>query len=201
MSCYITYKGKNYTQEDFIDFLKTQIPTKTFTWARRAENSYEVSSKGDTRFSALKATLKDGRTIEEAYQLDVKGYRAQGNNWRLGKGKPPLKPMSKEESWQAYKNLWRQFLEENPTLEQDLRNKASGKVLTDMFASTDISQARALAELLNEKTFNESKQGFKKEIKPGVEELFNENSSQQVQQDFNTLTDIDNFAEEAFKCK
>ena len=156
MSCYITYKGKNYTQEDFLDFLKSQIPTKTFTWARRAENSYEVSSKGDTRFSALNAKLKDGRTIEEAYQLDVKGYRAQGNNWRLGKGKAPLKPMSKEESWQAYKNLWRQFLEENPTLEQDLRNKASGKVLTDMFASTDISQARALAELLNERKSSSS---------------------------------------------
>ena len=151
MSCYITYKGKNYTQEDFLDFLKSQIPTKTFTWARRAENSYEVSSKGDTRFSALNAKLKDGRTIEEAYQLDVKGYRAQGDNWRLGKGKAPLTSMTKEQTWQAYKNLWRQFLEENPTLEQDLRNKASGKVLTDMFASTDISQARALAELLNER--------------------------------------------------
>ena len=27
MSCYITYKGKNYTQEDFLDYLKSQIPT------------------------------------------------------------------------------------------------------------------------------------------------------------------------------
>lgn len=164
MSCYIIYKGKNYTQEDFLDFLKSQIPTKTFTWARRAENSYEVSSKGDTRFSALNAKLKDGRTIEEAYQLDVKGYRAQGDNWRLGKGKAPLTSMTKEQIWQAYKNLWRQFLQENPTLEQDLREKASGKVLTDMFASTDVSQARALAELLNEKTFNESKGDSKQEI-------------------------------------
>ena len=157
MSCYITYKGKNYTQEDFLDFLKSQIPTKTFTWARKSENSYEVSSKGDARFSALNATLKDGRTIEEAYQLDIKGYRAQGDNWRLGKGKAPLTSMTKEQTWQAYKNLWRQFLEENPTLEQDLRNKASGKVLTDMFASTDISQARALAELLNERSLDKLK--------------------------------------------
>ena len=29
MSCYITYKGKNYTQEDFLDFLKTQIPSSS----------------------------------------------------------------------------------------------------------------------------------------------------------------------------
>lgn len=120
------------------------------SWARKADNSYEVSSKGDTRFSALNAKLKDGRTIEEAYQLDVKGYRAQGDNWRLGKGKAPLTSMTKEQTWQAYKNLWRQFLQENPDLEQDLREKASGKVLTDMFASTDVSQARALAEILNE---------------------------------------------------
>lgn len=146
---------------------KTESPqnlTIQFTWARRAENSYEVSSKGDTRFSALNAKLKDGRTIEEAYQLDIKGYRAQGDNWRLGKGKAPLTSMTKEQTWQAYKNLWRQFLQENPKLEQDLREKAVGKVLTDMFASTDISQARALAELLNEKTFNESKGDSKQEI-------------------------------------
>lgn len=29
MSCYIIYKGKNYTQEDFLDFLKTQIPSSS----------------------------------------------------------------------------------------------------------------------------------------------------------------------------
>lgn len=297
-NCYIVYKGKNYTQEDFLDYLKSLLPTKTFTWARRAENSYEVSSKGDTRFSALNAKLKDGRTIEEAYQLDVKGYRAQGDNWRLGKGKAPIVPyytglikpeqdtifvfgsnpegrhgagaakvakeqfgaiygqgeglqgnayalptkdlrikenkgfksispeqitenikklyevakqnptkkfkigytnttekslngytgfemiemfnnvsnrpsniifskewvdtgklnlISPEQSWQEYKSLWETYLNENPDLEQDLREKAKGKVLTDMFAFTDVSQARALAELLNERsldTFN-----------------------------------------------
>ena len=29
MSCYIPYKGKNYTQEDFLDFLKSQIPSSS----------------------------------------------------------------------------------------------------------------------------------------------------------------------------
>lgn len=43
----------------------------------RKSNFYEVSSKGDKRFSAFYARLKDGRTIEEAYQLDVKGYRVK----------------------------------------------------------------------------------------------------------------------------
>ena len=119
-------------------------------WARNNSNGYEVSSKGDTRFSALYAKLKDGRTIEEAYQLDIKGYRQQGNDWRLGKGKAPLIQITKEESWNKYKDLWRTYLNENPDLKQDLKEKANGKILTDMFASTDVSQARALSELLNE---------------------------------------------------
>lgn len=120
-----------------------------FNWARTAPNGYEVSSAGDKRFSALFARLKDGRTIEEAYQLDIKGYRSQGNDWKLGKGKPPLNPMTKEASWEAYKNLWRTYLVENPDIAKDLKAKAAGKILTDKFASTDVSQARALSEILN----------------------------------------------------
>lgn len=127
------------------------VQTGPIGWARRSDNNYEVSTKGDARFSALNAKLKDGRTIEEAYQLDVKGYRTQGNDWKIGKGKAPLKQISKEQSWSEYKNLWKTYLNENPALEKDLRKKSAGKTLTDMFASTDISQARALYELLSEK--------------------------------------------------
>ena len=29
MSCYITYKGKNYTQEDFLDYLKSLLPNQS----------------------------------------------------------------------------------------------------------------------------------------------------------------------------
>jgi hypothetical protein len=119
-------------------------------WARKAENGkgYEVSSKGDRRFSALSARLADGRTIEEAYQLDVKGYREHGNDWRLGKGKAPLRDMSPDQSYAEYKALWQQWADENPFLIQDLQTKCSGKLLTDMFAKTDINQARALYEIL-----------------------------------------------------
>lgn len=31
MSCYITYKGKNYTQEDFLDYLKSLLPNQSIT--------------------------------------------------------------------------------------------------------------------------------------------------------------------------
>lgn len=109
--------------------------------------SYEVSTAGDKRFSALNARLKDGRTIEEAYQLDVKGYRAHSSDWRAGKGKPGLDP--NVDLWVAYKGLWDDWALENPGLIRDLGERAKGKCLTDKFASSPVSQARALAEILN----------------------------------------------------
>lgn len=120
-----------------------------FTWARTARKGYEVSTKGDRRFSALVARLKDGRTIEEAYQLDVKGYRAVGNDWRIGKGRKPLgtKPV---DLYAEYLKLWEQWAQENPELIEDLRTAAEGRILTDCFATGGVSQARALAHILNE---------------------------------------------------
>lgn len=109
--------------------------------------SYEVSSKGDKRFSALYATLRDGRTIEEAYQLDVKGYRVHGSDWRIGKGQPALR--EGVDLWTEYKALWETWAQENPAPMTTLAEKAKGKCLTDMFASSPISQARALAEIIN----------------------------------------------------
>ena len=129
---------------------------EAYKWARYSDNNYELSTKGDSRFSALNAKLKDGRTIEEAYQLDVKGYRSQGNYWKLGKGKAPLRNISKEQTWQEYKALWKQWALENSILMKELAEKAKGKVLTDMFATTEISQARALTEILNEQLRTES---------------------------------------------
>lgn len=118
-----------------------------YKYARYAANSYEVSSHGDKRFSALYARLKDGRTIEEAYQLDVKGYRAISNSWKIGKGRPPLDKT--KDLWTEYLALWKQWALENPELIEDLRQRAKNRTLTDKFASSPISQARALAEILN----------------------------------------------------
>ena len=73
------------------------------------------------------------------------------NSWRAGKGKPPLLDMTQNELWEAYLGLWRQWAIENPVLMADLALKAKGKVLTDKFASSVISQARALCLLLNER--------------------------------------------------
>jgi hypothetical protein len=110
-----------------------------------------VSSVGDRRFSALNARLQDGRTIEEAYQLDLKGYRALGNDWRLGKGKAPLRDLTHEALWLGYLDLWRQWSCENPTLIDELHRQSAGRTLTDRFASTPTNQARALSIILTER--------------------------------------------------
>lgn len=118
-----------------------------YTWKRYG--GYEVSSKGDKRFSAFYARLNDGRTIEEAYQLDVKGYRKYGNSPMLGKGKPPLNKSI--DTWSAYLELWKLWCYENPDLLhqlKDLADKHNG-VLSDMFAKTNINQAHALSVCLN----------------------------------------------------
>jgi hypothetical protein len=123
--------------------------TKEPVWkfARFADDGYELSSHGDKRFSALHAKLADGRTIENAYQLDVKGYRAVSDHWRAGKGKPPLD--TSIDVYAEYLKLWQQWAQENPHLIADLAVRASGKTLTDKFAKTPVSQARALADILN----------------------------------------------------
>jgi hypothetical protein len=119
-------------------------------WARQYTGGYECSSAGDRRFSALCARLRDGRTIEEAYQLDVKGYRKYGNDWRIGKGKLPVRDLTHDQLWEEYLALWRRWACENPSLIEELQRLAAGRTLTDKFASTPISQARALAVILNE---------------------------------------------------
>lgn len=118
-----------------------------FDWGRQPHSfseGYEVSTKGDKRFSALVAKV-DGKTIEYHYQVNIKSY----SSIKEGKGKPPLNctPM---EAWLAYKKLWDKYL--TPELEADLRVKAAGCMLTDIFANGPVSQARALAELLNERS-------------------------------------------------
>lgn len=94
--------------------------------------------------------MPDGRSIECHYQCDIKGYDPGGTNWKAGKGKPPLN--TDIDLWVAYKGLWKVWATNNPKLMKELANGANGKdyYLSDVFASTDISQARALAELLNE---------------------------------------------------
>lgn len=120
---------------------------KEFTFNRRG--GYECSSKGDKRFSALFAVMPDGRTIEQHYQCDVKGYQPGGRDWKLGKSKPPID--KNKDLWAEYLALWEQWALAHPTLMDELAAGAilKNRVLSDMFATTPVNQARALATLLN----------------------------------------------------
>jgi hypothetical protein len=115
-------------------------------WDRVSDNSFEVSTQGNDigkAFSALNAKLSDGKTIEYHYQVNVKGYSSISE----GKGKPPKD--TSIDSYAEYKKLWERFAEENPEKMEQLRKASDGKVLTDKFAKTDVSQARALYEILS----------------------------------------------------
>ena len=269
------------TAKELNDF-RFKLRSSTVNWARTAENGYEVSTRGDKRFSALNAAFKSGtvidgvdvggRTIEDVYQFVIKKSgkgQASANSSKLnltpvrkGKmtfsygsskrsdvtsfttidairngertattryisdghidywkslkvgdiveftGKSPedrvlvriTKPLtklqadispeewSKKEGWsinyfndkvrpklseayqmeyeyigennkesiedfsytEGYLPLWQEWAKQNPELIEELREKSRGKVLTDQFANTRISQARALAQILNE---------------------------------------------------
>lgn len=139
-------------------------------------NSYEVSSRGDNRFSALNAKFKPktsitleglngkiildigGKTIEYVYQNMVKKSTKGGKPSEDSiLYNPNLKTKKQREDFSfllGYLPLWRKWAEQNPDLLKDLKIKAHGKVLTDMFATkSDVSQARALAQILNESDF------------------------------------------------
>ena len=270
---------------------KQSSQTTQFTWNRTSDNSYEVSSKGDKRFSALYATFKKGTvidgvdvggmTIEDVYQKVVKksgkgkapsrdsrlfidttpklrgkmsfafgSQRADGvtadttleaikrgertattrytsdgniNYWKQAKvgdviefsgqnGEKVLVRVTRElhqlpksttaeewsskEGWdtsrfeqrvkpkidkgeayqmefeyidqskeamedfsyrEGYLPLWQEWARQNPELMEELRENAKGKTLTDRFANTRVSQARALADILNSQRVKEQK--------------------------------------------
>ena len=150
-----------FVRDFFAGTLKVKKQDKK--WARLTQGGYEVSTQGDKRFSALIATFKKGTiiegvdvggmTIERVYQQIIK---------KSGKGKAPaqdsklynpaLKTKQEQEDFsytEGYLPLWKIWAEQNPKLIVELGKLSEGKVLTDKFASTRVSQARALADILN----------------------------------------------------
>lgn len=119
---------------------------KHYTWQRYG--GYEVSSKGDKRFSAFNAIMPDRRSLECHYQCDVKGYSPGGKNWRLGKGKSSL--IHYDNLFDQYLNLWVIWSSSNYDLLLDLHEKAQFiRCLSDRFATTEVNQAHALSVILN----------------------------------------------------
>lgn len=125
---------------------------------RVPRGTYEVSTRGDKRFSALHARVPslNNQLVEEIWQLDKKGFRELGNDWHLGKGRTP-RPGSPaygltfEESQALYTDIWRQMFRDKPDMLQALVDSAGDKILTDSFAQPGrVSQATALQAILEE---------------------------------------------------
>ena len=115
-------------------------------WARYNKNGYEISSKGDKRFSAFYAILPNGNSIEHEYQTTVKGYKSI----KEGKGKSPINNLTRDQLWENYLKLWTIWFLNNRELVIKLIKLSKGKVLTDQFATTEINQTRALITIINE---------------------------------------------------
>ena len=159
--------GAIYGKSEGLQGNSYAIPTKDIskhTWARYSDNSYEVSSVGDSRFSAHFATFKPGtvvfghdvsnRTIESVYQHGVKqGDWISDDNYKTGfpKDKTIIKGFDEDASFlQGYLPLWKIWASQNLNLIDDLRVKCLNKTLTDCFALSRVSQARAVSCILNE---------------------------------------------------
>lgn len=127
---------------------------ETVQWARHSfsAKSVECSIRGNPRYSAMTARLSDGRTIEQHYQCDVKGFEPGGYKWRKGKGKPPVNGKGRTQLLAEYIVLWARYADENPGYIEELSDgmeQAGITVLTNCFANTEINQAHALSVLVN----------------------------------------------------
>lgn len=87
----------------------------------------ECSSKGDKRFSAFYARLKN-KSIEELYQAHkVFEDGSTGKTWKEAKGK---KPVNIEDCRRLYSELWDEYFRRNPEL-YDAISQYNG--FTDIF--------------------------------------------------------------------
>lgn len=105
----------------------------------------ECSSKGDKRFSAFYAKV-NGDSIENQYQ-SAKVFEDGSTNltWKQAKGK---KPINIEQVSKLYKDLWKQYLLNNPSLLRGLKQQSG---LSDIFGQEGHNcQAITLWELRNE---------------------------------------------------
>lgn len=157
------------TKDEIEQFIQSQLSKNKQSPVAPVRGTYEVSTAGDKRFSALNATFAEGTIIDG---IDVSGktieYVYQNVIKKSGKGKAPAKDsilnldgknLTKEELedfsyYKGYLPLWQEWAKQNPALISELKAKSAGKTLTDKFARTKISQARALTDILN--NFNES---------------------------------------------
>lgn len=86
--CYCCFPSESY---HLVDNYSKQNKGSIRTCGRIAEKSFEVTSRGDKRFSPFFIKMYNGMTLEDFYHLEMKHHKYLGNkSWRDSKGTPPL---------------------------------------------------------------------------------------------------------------
>ena len=117
--------------------------TKPLTRLSKDVSAEEWSKKEGWSVDYFNTKVKP--RINEAYQIE---YEYLADNTKE----------SKEDFsyYEGYLPLWQEWARQNHELIEELREKSKGKVLTDQFANTRVSQARALADILNSNNTQQS---------------------------------------------
>jgi len=145
---------------EFLEALRLLAPTKPYNWMWKVNSSsdldepkgYEVTSKGDRRFSPFFMKIPDPRnnidtiTLEDYYQLFLKGYIELGykNGWEV-KGLPPLHP---EKLKGTAHRIFGDYIFLNYGLFYELALIGKDHVFTDMF-DKDGGQNKTYCDVLN----------------------------------------------------
>lgn len=117
-----------------------QNPDKQFKVAYR--NTDRASLNGYTGLEMIDMFLKAG-----SIPTNIVFSKEWVDTGKFNLSRGELEDLSYTE---GYLPLWQEWAKQNPELIEELREKSKGKVLTDQFANTRVSQARALAQILNE---------------------------------------------------
>ena len=119
--------------------------TKELHQLPKSTTAEEWSSKEGWDTSRFEQRVKPQIDKGEAYQMEFE---------YIDPSKEAMEDFSYRE---GYLPLWQEWARQNPELMEELRENAKGKTLTDRFANTRVSQARALADILNSQRVKEQK--------------------------------------------
>lgn len=171
---------RSIPEETIINSIRTlyevarQNPDKQFKIAYR--NTDSASLNGYTGLEMIDMFIKAG---------DIPSNIIFSKEWvDTGKFEMSSQELEDYSYKEGYLPLWQEWAKQNPQLIEELRENSAGKTLTDKFANTRVSQARALAEILNstrkeESTTTESSSELETKT---IDEQYMENSTALISQ-------------------
>jgi len=100
-------------------------------------SGYDISKRGDSRFTPSSAILSNKKSIEENYNTNIILLKEKDSNIDL---------------WEEYLNLWRKwcFFRNDLTYQLLTEVRSHNGILRDRYAKSDFNHARALSIILNE---------------------------------------------------